>query len=170
MEQRTDGTWNSARQSVLYARVFRHAYAVLAFMFGWLLFWCEDMSLLGPYLQAMFGRFGLTGTSTAWELGCWEYVPVFVLCAVASTPVVPWLRDRLVFWAGGKPANSERLSTRLLCDYEAGALECLPADSSWRTVVQVFLTLTDVALIALLALCVCSIASGSFNPFIYFRF
>lgn len=151
-------------------RLFRHLYAILAFMFGWLLFWCEDMMLLGPYLQALFGGYGLTGTSTAWELGCWEYVPVFVICVAASTPVVPFLRNRLIKWAGGEPAKGERLNTRLLCDYEASVLECLAVNKSHQRAVQVVLTLTDIAIVMLLVFCLCSIAAGSFNPFIYFRF
>lgn len=151
-------------------RLLRHAYAILAFMFGWLLFWCEDMSLLGPYFQALFGTFGPTGTSTAWELGCWQYVPVFTLCALASTPVVPWMRSRLVEWAGGNPAKDERLDTRLLCDYDTSVLARIKVSSLRRKTVQVVLTLADAALVVLLAICVCAIASGSFNPFIYFRF
>lgn len=147
----------------------RHAYAILALVFGWLLFWCEDMSLLGPYLQAMFGAFGPTGASTAWELGCWQYVPVFALCVLVSTPMVPWLCDRLVAWAGGTAAGPERLDTTALCDYDARVLERVGADAPRRKVLQVALTLTDAALL-LLVLCVCAVAAGSFNPFIYFRF
>lgn len=154
----------------------RHLYVVIAFMFGWLLFWCEDLSVMGEYLAAMFGRYGILGSSTLWELTIWEYWPVFIACAIASTPVVPWLKDRLVQWATGKepPAKAlyheKSLSTDGMCDYELILKQVSDAPSANRRVVGIVLTLCDVVLVGLLVISICSVVSGTFNPFIYFRF
>lgn len=72
------------------------AYTALAFMGGWLLFWIEDLSVMGSYLLALVGAFGATGSSTFWELGAWSFIPVLLMCALASTPIIPWLRATVV--------------------------------------------------------------------------
>lgn len=154
----------------------RHIYVVIAFMFGWLLFWCEDLSVMGGYLAAMFGRYGFLGSSTLWELTIWEYWPVFIACALASTPIVPWAKDALIRWATennelGKPLYDEkRLSTDGMCDYDQilGQIEDAPA--SKKLMVNVVLTACDLILVAFLVMSICSVISGTFNPFIYFRF
>ena len=66
--------------------IIRWAYTALVFMGGWLLFWIEDLSVMKQYLLALFGAFGATGSSTAWELGVWSFLPMLLTCAVASTP------------------------------------------------------------------------------------
>ena len=119
-------------------RVLRHAYAVLAFMFGFLIFWMDDPGKFRGYLLALFGGYGWTGASTFWELQVWSYVPMFVLCAVAATPILPRFREAL--------RNRGR-----------GCGEC-------------FAWCGDAALVALLVLCVCSVAASRFSPFIYCRF
>jgi len=154
----------------------RHLYVVIAFMFGWLLFWCEDLSVMGEYLAAMFGRYGVLGTSTLWELTIWEYWPVFIACAIASTPVVPWLKDRLVQWATGKKAltktlyHEKSLSTDGMCDHELILEQVSDAPVARRRAVSGVLALCDIVLVALLVISICSVVSGTFNPFIYFRF
>ena len=157
---------------------FQHVYGILCFMFGWLIFWIEDMGQLGHYLMAMFGAYGATGTSTFWELTVWEYVPVFIACAIASTPIVPWIRYKLTGWLEGRHVTNflendlpyyKRLGTEGLCTFEVSR-ESLAASGSHRMVYEVVATLVDVLLVALLVISVMSVISGSFNPFIYFRF
>lgn len=157
----------------------QHLYGVLVFMLGWLIFWITDMGVMGRYFMAMLGFYGATGTSTLWELACWEYVPVFVVCALASLPVVPWLRSLLVRWAGVTPSKEGRflevdlpapknLSTDALCAFEPSRMESTkPARLRVLSVVAV---LCDLALLVLLVVSVVSVCSGSYNPFIYFRF
>ena len=162
--------------------VIQHAYTILVFMFAWLLFWIEDMSVMGEYLMAMFGAYGMTAGATLWELTCWEYWPVFIACIVASTPIVPWIRAHLVAWVKGERVadflktdlpNTKMLSTNSLCDYQ-GYLDGVDVSDS-RTmsrarVFQIVLVLVDICLLVFLVLAICSVVSGSFNPFIYFRF
>ena len=162
--------------------LFQHVYAILVFMFAWLLFWIEDMGDMWTYLQAMFGVFGPTGQSSLWELTLWEYWPVFVLCLLASTPLIPWIRAKLVSWVKGDKLkdflkndipNEKYSETAALCDYEGYLGDEMLAKAASRNRVRVFnavLALADLALLAVLVLAVCSIVSGSFNPFIYFRF
>lgn len=155
----------------------QHVYGILVFMFGWLLFWVEDMGQMKSYLAAMVGVHGLTGTSTLWELTVWEYVPVFLVCALASTPIVPWIRAKLVAWAEGRRLsnfletdlpNMKVLSTERLCVFDVDALGIQAGPK--RVCLEIVAFLADAALLVLLALSVMSVVSGSFNPFIYFRF
>ena len=161
--------------------VLQHVYTIIVFMFGWLLFWIEDMGQMGQYFLAMFGVFGSTGTSTAWELGIWSYVPVFVVCAIASTPVMPWLRAKLCAWVQGVKLenfmktdlpNPKMLETGKLCDWDryipASVLATLPKNRV--NIYAAAMVIVDLSLLVLLLLSIFSVLSGSFNPFIYFRF
>lgn len=156
----------------------RHIYGIVLFMLGWLIFWITDMEQMKLYFKAMLGWYGATGTSTFWELTCWEYVPVFLACALASTPVVPWVRSLLVRWAHVAPAREGRfcevdlpapknLSTDALCVFEPTAMQ---GDAARLRVLSCVAVLCDVALLALLVVSVVAVCSGSYNPFIYFRF
>ena len=157
-------------------RFVRHVYVIIAFMFGWLLFWCEDLSVMGDYLAAMFGRYGALGTSTLWELTIWEYWPVFIACIVASTPVVPWLKDLMFQHATGKVASEKplyhekSLSTDGMCDFALILEQVDGAPRAKRLAVNAVLTLCDIVLVALLVVSACAVVTGTFNPFIYFRF
>ena len=156
-------------------RVVGHLYTILIFTFGWSFFWITDPAQLVPYWQAMVGAFGATGSSTFWELTAWEYWPVFVVCAIASTPVLPWAKERLVAWAEGRPANSifgedgtanpKTSASDALCVFT-----CDPATPAKARAFGAVQVAWDVALLALLVLSAMSIVSGSFNPFIYFQF
>ena len=156
----------------------RHVYGIVLFILGWLIFWITDMEQMKLYFKAMLGWYGATGTSTFWELTCWEYVPVFLACALASTPVVPWVRSLLVRWAHVAPAREGRfcevdlpapknLSTEALCVFEPASMR---GDAARLRVLSCVAVLCDVALLALLVVSVVAVCSGSYNPFIYFRF
>lgn len=122
----------------------------------------------------MAGQFGLTGTSTLWELTAWEYWPVFIICSIASTPVCPFFKERFLAWVEGrKPAvirekgivNPRHLDTCNLAIFYA-----TPSSSSRKTAFVLASIIYDLALIALLLASCVSVVSGSFNPFIYFQF
>lgn len=153
----------------------RHIYTIIVFMFGWLIFWITDMSAFGPYLAAMFGAYGLTGTSTFWDLTVWEYIPVFAACTLASVPLVPWLKERVIAWVEErKPrsvfgeqmvAHPKTIQADKLCVVEVAA-----QDAGKVAAMQAVNLLVDVFLLAVMGLACASIISGSFNPFIYFQF
>lgn len=155
--------------------VIRHGYGIAIFLFGWLLFWVEDIGQLGGFLSAMFGAYGACGTSTFWEIQAWAYVPMFVICTIASLPVVPFVRFQLEAWACGEGAggfleksivNRRVHSTADLC-----TLNIPPGAPRGRTmVVRGVGAAVDFLLVCIFVLSVMSIVSGSYNPFIYFRF
>ena len=156
--------------------VLQHAYAIVLFVFGWLIFWIEDPNIFWSFFKALFGVYGQTGTSTFWELTAWEYWPMFIICAIASTPIVPWLRARIYAALEGKKFNSKDFWNKDLPDRKNLSTECLcdadikPKSTMATIIYQVMSICIDLFLICLLTLCIFSIVSGSFNPFIYFRF
>ena len=151
-----------------------HIYTMAVFVFGWSFFWIADPSQLVPYWQALAGQFGPTGASTLWELTAWEYWPVLAVCAEASIPVCPFLKERLLAWVEGRPAtkiredgivNPRHTSTEGLC-----ALDAEPASTSRARALAAAQVLYDIVLLTLLLASCASIVYGSFNPFIYFQF
>ncbi len=158
--------------------VLQHVYGIVCILFGWLVFWVEDLGGLGGWLAALCGAWGATGSSTLWELTAWEYLPVFAACAVASMPVVPYVRARLAAWCEGRTCtvkefmerdlpNPKLLSTDALCAFDPDALA---GPAGRKRVLRTVALLADLALVALLVGSVAAVVSGSFNPFIYFRF
>ena len=154
-------------------RIVGHVWCIAVFIFGWSFFWITDSSALVQYWQALGGAFGATGTSTFWQLGVWEYWPVFVICIVASTPIVPYLKHRIVaFLEGRRPepfsekgiVNAKAIQADTLCVFEPKVV------GSRKGFARVITCAGDLALIAILVLAAISIVSGSFNPFIYFQF
>lgn len=161
--------------------ILRRIWCIAVFMFGWLIFWIEDPSVFAHYVKALFGLYGLTGSSSLWSLGAWEYWPMIIPCILASTPLVPQLRELLVAWASQrKPINvvqsglaaqkmqksTDQCETTL---WLAEAEEAHAPHKRMATLQAVFL-LCDAACLIMLGLSVLSVVSGSFNPFIYFRF
>lgn len=153
---------------------FQHLYTIIIFIFGWSFFWITDSSQLVPYWQALVGMHGATGTETFWQLGVWEYWPVFVICTIASLPIAPYLKERFLAWLEGRKVedfaetsvvNPRHIQADDLCTFAAN-----PRNDSKRRFAAAVGALYDVALLALLALSAFSVVSGSFNPFIYFQF
>lgn len=172
MEKRVWGNFLGRRNAVV-----RHFYGVVVFLFGWLLFWVEDVGRLPDYIATLFGAYGLTGSSTFWEIEAWTYLPFFVVCSIAALPIVPFLRYRLQLWAAGKKytkgefirddiVNEKVHSTEYLCRLD------IPFDAVNHRAVLLRLVgwASDAALLCMLVLSLAAIVSGSYNPFIYFRF
>lgn len=162
----------------LLARVPRfvgHLYTILVFMFGWSFFWIGDMGVLVEWRKAMALRFGATGTSTFWELAVWEYWPVFIACAVASTPICPVVKERFCAWAEGRSArsifadgqtaNPKMLDATQLCTLSVNATTTAKARCA-----GVVCVMCDIVLFILFVCSIVSVMAGSFNPFIYFQF
>jgi len=112
-----------------------HIYTGLAVLLGWVLFAFEDMGSGIQYLKVMFGGgAGFVNSNTLYQL--LSYLPLIILCAVASTPLVKYVYGKI-----SARANE-------------GAL----------------LTADIVRVAGICALCVAFLISGSYNPFLYFRF
>ena len=151
-----------------------HAYTIAVFVFGWSFFWITDADALVQFWQAMAGCFGPSGTSTPWALTAWEYLPVFIACTLASTPLCPFIKERFLAWVEDRApvkvreegiANPRCLDTATLATFDA-----VPASSNRAVAYRCASVACDLALIALLLASCASIVSGSFNPFIYFQF
>lgn len=153
---------------------FRHAYVIAVFMFGWSFFWITDPNQLIPYYQAMFGLYGATGIYTFWQLNVWEYWPVFAICIIASTPIVPYLKERFTIWLQGEqytgPQENSVFGTRHIQADDLCVIDAIPVSKGRRVALEAVQVLCDIMLLFLLALSMFSVVSGSFNPFIYFQF
>lgn len=93
-------------------KAVQHIYCIVTFFFGWLLFAVSGLSGVEQWILGIFGAYGLTGTSTLWELQSWAYVSLLPIFIIGSTPVFPWIRKRLEAWAQGRdyeaPAAPEK--------------------------------------------------------------
>ena len=108
----------------------QHALLVVIASVGWMLFYFEDIGGALSFLGRLFVQAAADAVAVNRVLA---YLPVFLVCALASTPLAARLYARMKdhgFVRYGRIA----------------------------------------VLAALLLLCVASLATQSYNPFIYFRF
>lgn len=63
--------------------IFRHLYALVLIVLGWVLFAIEDFSALGTYCRSLFGGSGGYNEQTLYLLG--SYAVLLVIMAIAST-------------------------------------------------------------------------------------
>ena len=77
-------------------RLFRHAYALLLIVIGWVIFASDDESVMLPYLGSMFGANGALGGMDVYTL--LTRAALMGICCVASTE----LPRRLFVTAAGK--------------------------------------------------------------------
>ncbi|WP_209875908.1 MBOAT family O-acyltransferase [Azospirillum soli] len=125
----------------------RHAYVMLVVMIGWVFFRADTLDHAIDFLKAMAGagRAGELAPSVMQFLTP-ETVAALVIGVIASTPVL----GRLVRAAVGAVVPEAGGGGRLL----AGSVQAL------------YLA----GLLSMFALAVMSLAAGTYNPFIYFRF
>ena len=151
-----------------------HIYAIAIFVFGWSFFWITDADALVHFWKAMAGGYGLTGASAFWELTAWEYVPLFIVCAIASTPICPFVKERILAFIEGRKAvklgesgivNPRCSASDTLCQLDAD-----PATQGKAKAFQAAGVVFNLVTVALLLASCISVVSGSFNPFIYFQF
>lgn len=64
-------------------KLFRHVYALLLIVIGWVIFASDDVSVLLPYLGSMFGANGAIGGMDVYTL--LTKAALIVICCVAST-------------------------------------------------------------------------------------
>lgn len=64
-----------------------HIYSIIIILFGWVLFYFEDMSEMGVFISRMFGSDGfmMSGDISSTIIA---YIPLLVISAIASTPLV----------------------------------------------------------------------------------
>lgn len=76
-------------------KLFRHVYALLLIVIGWVIFASDDVSVLLPYLGSMFGANGAVGGMDVYTL--FTKAVLLIICCVASTE----LPKRLFLSAAG---------------------------------------------------------------------
>ncbi len=126
---------------------YRHLYTILVVTVGWVLFRADDLSQASSHLRAMAGF----GTGDGIEHHVWLHLQpdvalALIIGAIASTPYLANLGRRIAAHAAS---------------FHAGRREMLDGARGG---------LMSAALYLMLILSVISVAGGSYNPFIYFRF
>lgn len=78
----------------------RHTYTLLGIVIGWVLFAVEDFGQLGAYLKTMFLG-GAMGQEM--QVTLIAYLPLLLVCVLASTPIASklWARVKTHAWADG---------------------------------------------------------------------
>lgn len=135
--------------------VFQHIYTLLAAVISWVFFRAPDLPYAFDYLKAMFS-FGGTLTDSQAVYYLLQYAPELILCVIASIPVKKYAENALRRQAG------------LDCgpDSAAGGEE-----RPGRNAAAFLLTWgPKILALCLLMLSYTELVTGSFNPFIYFRF
>lgn len=89
-------------------RLFRHAYALLLIVIGWVIFASDDVSVMLPYLGSMFGANGALGGMDVYTL--LTRAALMVICCVASTE----LPKRLFVTAAGKMNEKAAFTVKIV--------------------------------------------------------
>lgn len=76
-------------------RAVGHIYSILLVMFGWLIFSASDLPEIWTYLKMMCGS-GVKFTTTIVSYDCLRLIPMFAVCAVASTPLMKNVYNRIL--------------------------------------------------------------------------
>ena len=125
--------------------VLQHFYTLFLTLIGWVLFAFDDLSEGLHFLGTMFGIRAPFFADHAAYYGL-SYLPLLLLCVLASAPIGKTLREKVLrsFSASRFSANS--ILSGCLCAGEG------------------------LSLFLLLGLSMLFLISGSYNPFLYFRF
>lgn len=118
----------------------QHIYALFFIVLGWLLFRAESLGYAVQYLGVMFGFKGQPLVSNQALFYLFEYKIELILAVVASIPVYPFIRQKLM------SIESKVLSSAI--NYY----------------------LKPVVLLGFFGFCIMYLINSTFNPFIYFRF
>ncbi len=122
-------------------RIIGRIYLLSVVYFGWIFFKFTDFSLVGTVLKGLLGLNGnslITYEALRFSAG---YIFFFIICAVACTPVVRYLRKLLMKFA----------------------VNNTPANIAYRVL--------DIALpLILIILSSITLVGDSYNPFLYFQF
>lgn len=130
-------------------RLVSHLYTLAVVMGGWLLFRAETLTQAGAMLKAMAGFGSGTGDAFAWEY-YWNHELKIALIAgiICSLPVMEWFNS-----------------------FQERILDGLALRSRARQVVNSLVGICSLATLAVLfTSSAMQMATGTYSPFIYFRF
>ncbi len=131
-------------------RPFRHLYTILVFMIGWVFFRADTLPYALEYVKAMSGFAAGDGIQyfAAMYLNR-EIMVAMVIGIMLSAPIFPWLK-RI------RNSMAENWGNKI-------AFTTFAVNAGSSLINILFLGI-------LLGVCALYLASGSYNPFIYFRF
>ena len=117
-----------------------HLYSLILIVLGWVIFALTDFGQMSEYMQVMFGG-SADFVDGNFKYLAWSRIWVLIACTIGSTPLV-----------------------KLVCGRIAGTL------SGVKNGEVILGVLETVVLLSILALSIAFLVSGSYNPFLYFRF
>lgn len=149
-----------------------HAYCIVVVVIGWVLFSVTGLGNVGEWVMGLFGAYGLSGTSGIWELQSWSYISLLPFFVVGSVPIFPWIRKHVQNWVEGSADKKVVAAPEKGNDFVPPcSVQVENACDDRHAAVALWLnTGVDIALFVVFLLSAMSIASGSYNPFIYFQF
>lgn len=93
-------------------KLLRHIYSLLLIVIGWVIFACDDITVLLPYLGSMFGANGALGGMDLYWLT--TKAALLIVCAIASTELPKKLMASCTGSLGEKPAFAVKAVPALL--------------------------------------------------------
>ena len=135
-------------------RGMRTAYTLVAVLFGWMLFYYTDLGELATALKGLLTLNGNPWADAAALNQLTRNILLILVSAVACTPVLPWLSERVEALRGRRGehvgrSTAERLSRNAVTVWDLAA------------------AILPVGLVLLSLLC---LVGDSYNPFLYYRF
>ncbi len=139
-------TWLTRFPSLL-----RHTYTLLVVLVGWVFFRAETLQQALTWLQSMLGHAPGDGiiyhVSLYWN---WKIFWAILFGIIASTPILPWFQEK--------------------CRHHMVRLSDLQLTSQLLWLEAMFYSGGTISLLGLFLASILTMASGTYNPFIYFRF
>ena len=117
-----------------------HLYSLVLIVLGWVIFALTDFSQMKEYMLMMFGG-ASAFIDSDFKYLAWSRIWVLTACAIGSTPLV-----------------------KLVCERIAGGLSSVRNGDVWLGALE------TAVLLGILSLSIAFLVSGSYNPFLYFRF
>jgi len=141
-------------------------YTMLVVVVGWVLFALVSVRKTAQYLMIMFGlqKNAFVAYSPSYYLDK-KTICIFVIALLAC---VPW-KQVWHKWAGNEKAENEKIENEKIGNDKIGN-EKLCKGNRTPTQTPVGMIGRKIVLLLLLVLCFVFIITGSYNPFIYFRF
>jgi alginate O-acetyltransferase complex protein AlgI len=134
----------------LFHPIIRHVYVLLFLMISWVFFRADDLPSSMTYLAAMIGEG--KGDGLIYHAGLYlnrQVMAVLIIAVVGSTPILPYLKTLYI----------RSLKSRKMEIEAPSAITYFVIPISY----QIYMT-------TIFLLSVVYMASGTYNPFIYFRF
>ena len=144
-------------------QALRHLYALLLISFSWPIFGFENIRQGVVWIRAMLGGSTLCDQSALYLLV--SYLPMLLLCALAAMPIGHRLYQRL---CGTAPCTTD-VPVMATAAQKRAAVPNMACGPRLRSVcLQTLLECSG--MLCLLLLSMAYLVSGSYNPFLYFRF